>query len=338
MPGILIVGYGSIGRRHAHNLRALGAGPLTVCEVDDDRRASAQHELGCRVFFSLDDALAGSPEVVFICTPPTMHLQPALAAARLGCHLFIEKPLADRGDGVEILEEEVQRRRLITMVGCNLRFHPGLRKVKDLLEAQVIGRPLSIRAEVGQYLPDWHPGEDYRRLYSTRRSQGGGVILDAIHELDYARWMMGEVHEVSCMADRLSHLELDTEDIAAILLRFAGGAIGEVHLDYIQRAYSRNCQIIGEKGTIRWEFGGPTRWYDAGQQSWAAFEEPSGWQVNQMYLDEIAHFLACLDGRASSPLDVTEGRRVLEVALAARRAAVTGDRVRLQEHASPQRG
>lgn len=319
---ILIVGYGSIGRRHARNLSALGLRALSVCEPDPSRRAAAQEDLCGPVFADLEAALDDPPDVVFVCTPPASHISVALEAAQRGCHLFIEKPLCDRLDGVDRLEDEVRPRNLITMVGCNLRFHPTLRKVKDLLEERAVGRPVAIRAEVGQYLPDWHPWEDYRRLYSTRRVEGGGVILDSIHELDYVRWMMGEVSAVACIAGHLTALEMDTEDTAAVLLRFASGAIGEVHLDYVQRPYSRTCQVIGEEGTIRWDYSaGQTRWYAAATGERTFFDNPSGWDANQMYVDEIRHFLACLT-RSTMPMqDIFEGRRVLEIALAAKESA-----------------
>src|SRR5204863_1092430 len=127
-------------------------------------------------------------------------------------------------------------------------------------------RLVAMQAQVGQYLPDWHPWEDYRRGVSARRDTGGGVILDLIHELDYLLWLNGEVSQVACVADHVSSLEIETEDVAAILLRFANGAIGTVHLDYLQRAPSRTCRLIGEDGTICWDyFGQQVSWYSAGE-------------------------------------------------------------------------
>jgi predicted dehydrogenase len=245
--------------------------------------------------------------------------------------VFIEKPLSDRLEGVEQLLEAVRERNLVTLVGCNMRFHPGLMKVKDLLEEGAVGHVVAARVEAGQYLPDWHRLEDYRQGYSARRDLGGGVILDAIHELDYIRWMLGEVETVVCFAGKLSRLEIETEDTAAILLRFASSAIGEVHLDYVQRAYSRTCHIIGDEGTIRWDYAtGEVRWYSAATQEWRAFANPLGWEPNQMYLDEMRHFLRCLAGEEGSTLDVFQGTRVLETALAARASAKMGQVVELR--------
>ncbi|HEX2385604.1 MAG TPA: aminotransferase class III-fold pyridoxal phosphate-dependent enzyme, partial [Candidatus Binatia bacterium] len=181
---------------------------------------------------------------------------------------------------------------------------------------------LSARAAFGQYLPDWHPYEDYRAGYSARRDLGGGIILDAIHEVDFLRWLAGEMQSVACFSGRLSSLEIDTEDTAALLLRFANGAIGEIHLDYVQRAYSRSAEIIGEKGTIRWDYAlRAVRWYSAEDRRWRAFNDPETWEPNDMYLDEMRHFLRCLDGAETPALDLINAKRVLEIALAAKAAA-----------------
>jgi predicted dehydrogenase len=203
-----------------------------------------------------------------------------------------------------------------------MRFHPGLVRVKQLLDGGAVGSILSARAAFGQYLPDWHPDEDYRAGYSARRDLGGGIILDAIHEVDFLRWLAGEMQSVACFSGRLSSLEIDTEDTAALLLRFANGAIGEIHLDYVQRAYSRSAEIIGEKGTIRWDYAlRAVRWYSAEDRRWRAFNDPETWEPNDMYLDEMRHFLRCLDGAETPALDLINAKRVLEIALAAKAAA-----------------
>ncbi len=239
--------------------------------------------------------------------------------------------MSDRYDeAVEQLLSLVRERGLLTLVGCNLRFHPTLRAVKQWCDERVVGRIVSARVECGQYLPDWHPWEDYRQSYSAQQERGGGVILDAIHELDYSRWLLGDVVGVTAFAGRLSRLEIETEDVAAILLRFASGAIGEVHLDYVQRVASRSCHLIGEEGTIRWDYSdGQTRWYRAATRQWQTVSNPDGWELNQMYLDEMRHFLRCLEGSERPLVDVGDAARTLEVALAAKQAAQTGRAITL---------
>jgi predicted dehydrogenase len=324
----LVIGCGSIGRRHIGNLLALNAGEVIGCDTRPERRAETTSQHGVTCVASLDEAWALLPEVALITTPTSLHLRLAITAAERGCHLFIEKPLADQWDGTEQLVQLVREKNLVTLVGCNMRFHPGLRAVQRLLTEGAVGRVTAARFEMGQHLPDWHPQEDYRQNYSARRDLGGGVILDAIHELDYARWLLGEVSAVTCFAGKTSSLEIETEDTAEILLRFTSGTIGEVHLDYVQRAHRRTCQIIGEEGTIHWDYGaGRVNWFSARTRSWSELLNPPGWQPNQMYVDEMRHFIACLDGKEASQLDVSQARRVLQIALAAKEASATGQTV-----------
>lgn len=318
----VVAGCGSIGKRHLRNLLELSAGEVLAFDVQAERRHEVGAALGVETLASLEEVWARQPDVLLVALPTALHLPLALAAAERRIHLFIEKPLASGWDGVDRLLSLVRQREIVTLVGCNLRFHPGLARVKQLLGENRIGRVLAARVEVGQYLPDWHPWEDYRQSYSARAELGGGIILDAIHEIDYIRWLLGEITRVTCCAEKLSALEIDTEDTAAIIARCANGAIVEIHLDYIQRAYSRTCQIIGDEGTIHWNYGsGEVRWYSAHDRRWQTFSNPAGWQPNQMYVDEMAHYLRCLAGEEAAALDVSEAAQVLRIALAAKTSA-----------------
>jgi predicted dehydrogenase len=303
------------------NLLALGM-DVFACDPQAAPRRAASTELGIETLETLGSALARRPDACVVAAPTALHMQVAGEAAAQGCHLFIEKPLSHSTVGVKALLARVKQNNLVTLVGCNMRFHPGLASVKRLIDAQAVGRVIAARVDAGQYLPDWHPREDYRHSYSARSELGGGVILDAIHEIDYVRWLVGEVAGAFCLAGKLSRLEIDTEDTAAIVLRFENGALGEVHLDYVQRAYHRTCQIIGEEGTLHWDYtSGQVRWYSAQSQAWQVFADPPGWEPNQMYVDEMKHFLRCLDGVEQPALDVFEAAQVLRVALAAKESA-----------------
>jgi predicted dehydrogenase len=328
----LVMGCGSIGKRHIANLLAAGVGEVIGFEVRADRAKEVHATFGVEVVTDLDAAFARRPSVAFVTAPTSLHVALALQAAERGCHLFIEKPLAHNREGVEKLLGLARQNNLVTLVGCNMRFHPGLRAVKRLLEERAVGLVTAAFIEVGQYLADWHPYEDYRQGYSARKDLGGGVILDAIHEIDYARWLLGPVTTVCCFAGHLSNLEIETEDTAALLLRFASGVIGEVHLDYVQRAHSRTCQVIGDEGTVRWDYSaGEVRVYSERTKGWKTIANPAGWQPNQMYVDELAHFLRCLAGEEKSTLDVFDAARVLDVALAARNSAETNQVVNFRE-------
>jgi predicted dehydrogenase len=318
----LVVGGGSIGRRHLKNLAALGVGPLGVVEVERETRDRVQKELGAATFTTLEEGLAWNPQFAVIATPPHLHIEQALAAAERGMDLFIEKPLTHRPEGIGQLAKLLSQHNCISLVGCNMRFHPGPAQVKRFIAEGRLGKVLFARIHAGSYLPEWRPGTDYRQNYAAKAETGGGCMLDCIHEIDLARWYLGEVEEVMACAAHLSRLEIDTEDYAFLFLRHESGAVSEVHLDYLQRSYERGCQIAGEQGTLGWDFReGKLRWYDAGRREWTEIAQPPGWTVNDMYIAEMQHFLDCVRKRTATALPVAEAARVMEVVFAAKKAA-----------------
>ncbi len=325
---ILVVGCGSIGRRHIRNLKALKAGDIIAQDVSLGRLSEVEREHGIKVYDDVEAALGQKPDVALICTPTSRHVAPALSAARSGCHLFIEKPLSHSLDGVSELTEVVSRKGLTAAVGHNMRFHPGIALMKELLDKKSIGRVVCARLQAGQYLPERHPWEDYRQGYAAREELGGGTILDGVHEIDYITWFLGEVSRVFCFGGKLSSMEIDTEDTAEILLQFKSGAIAEVHMDYVQRYRGRSCQIIGEEGTILWDFNeGEVRLYSAEDQKWQTFPQKPDYDLNEMYIDEMKHFLQCIKGKCKPMHDINSARRILEIALAAKKSIKTGEAI-----------
>ena len=305
---------------------------IVAFDIKPERCQEVKSRFGIGVLDNLADAWNTRPDVAMITAPTNMHVPLATTAADYGCHMFIEKPLSHSVEGLADLLHIVRRKNLVTLVGCNLRFHPGIKKIKQMIGDGAIGRVSAMRIEFGQYLPDWHPLEDYRQGYSAHAELGGGIILDSIHEIDYIRWMLGEIDTVACISGKLSDLEINTEDTAAILLRFSNAAIGEIHLDYVQRAYSRTCHIIGGEGTIKWDYKtGEIAWYSAESQAWQSHHNPSDWEPNHMYLDELRHLLRCLNKEEETALDVFEASRVLQVALAAKESAKTGRFVKVEK-------
>lgn len=321
MARVLIAGLGSIGRRHLRNLLHLGVGDILLYRTTSSSVSEAPH---LPVYTDLKRALAEKPDVVLVANPTAHHVRTARMAAEAGCHLFLEKPVSHDFRGVEELKQVVQEKNLTSLVGFDLRFDPGLRKAKELLEEGVIGRVTAIHAQVGQYLPDWHPHEDYRKGVSARRETGGGVILDLIHELDYVAWLGGPVAEVGCFAETVSQLEIETEDTATIMLKFTSGALGSVNLDYIQRKPSRTCRIIGEEGTILWDyFENTVSWFKAGKEHWEELAYPH-FERNDRFLLEMQHLLACLEGKDRPQVTLEAGIDVLRTALAAKESARKG--------------
>jgi predicted dehydrogenase len=323
---ILIIGCGSIGCRHLGNLLELGVRDIVAFDPRADRRGQVAARFpGVGIVAEMDAAWASGPDAVVVASPTSLHLPQALDAATRGIHMFVEKPLADRVDeDLGRLLEVVREKELVTLVGCNMRFHPGPSLVKSLIDEGRLGHVHYAQVFAGSYLPDWHPEEDHRERYSGRRALGGGCVLDGIHEIDLARWYVGEVQAVAAMTAQVGDLGIDVEDLASLILLHAGGQHSEVHLDYVQRQYSRGCVVVGSEGTARWDWSDKAvRCYSAGERRNREEALPSNWDTNQMYLDEMAHFLECLAIRGICCNPLEEAARVTGIALAARESSAT---------------
>jgi len=328
----VVVGAGSIGQRHLKNLLALGHEVAAVLDPDPARLDEIRPLVGggCRLATDERDAFAGDANAAVICSPTHRHLDQARAALRRGWHVFVEKPLAHTLEGTDALVEEAGRAGRTVLVGCNLRFLPSLVLVKRLVEEGRIGRPLAARAHCGYYLPFWRPGTDYREGYGARQATGGGIILDSIHEFDYLTWLLGRPREVFAYAGKVSTLEIDTEDNADVLLRFDYGAVANVHLDYLQRTYRRACDFIGEDGVIAWDYiAQSVTVYGKEDRRIEVFQESINTERNQMFVDEMRHFVRCIEAGEPPVLDAAGGRAILEVALAAKASAAQGRPVKV---------
>lgn len=315
----LVVGCGSIGRRHLRNLRTLSGGELLACDPISARAELARQESDARIVDNLEAGLACSPSSVVVCTPPHVHTDVALAAVETGADVLIEKPISHTLDGLDRLLEAASSLSRVVMVGYNLRFHPGLLKLKSLVEQGAVGQLLAIHAEFGQYLPDWRPQEDYRMSYFASARSGGGVVLDVSHEIDYVRWIGGEVRSILATIESIGGLQIETEDIAFISLRLDKGVLAQLLLDCLQRDYSRRCKIIGSEGILTWDFLGAVRHYSAVSGKWREFTFPL--DLNATYLDEMRLFLSCVRREQIPHVDGVEGSRILRIALAAKESA-----------------
>lgn len=318
-----IVGCGSIGKRHLRNLRALGQTDLFGIDPTPSRQAEAA-EIGAKPVDSLARAIEQGVNVVFITLPNHLHRAVLEESIEAGCHVFVEKPIAIESAGIAELVAQAEAKKLVGFMGSNWKFHPAFKQMKALLDAGKIGRVLSARAIAGQYLPDWHPWEDYRYGYSANRKMGGGILLDS-HEINYMTWFLGGVKTVACMLDKQSDLEIDTEDTVGLLLRLQSGTLAEIHLDYNQRTYQRSYDFHGTQGYLSWDMRQrAVRLYERESDVWTVFETSHGYDLNQMYLDQTQHFLDCLDGKATPQTPLAEGLEILRIIEAAKQSSAEG--------------
>jgi predicted dehydrogenase len=320
----LVVGGGSIGKRHLRNLLATGRSAAVV-ETREDRRAeiTAKHP-DVKVFTSLDQALAAGPfQAGFVCVPTAYHVPTALVLARRDQHIFMEKPVSHSPDGVPELVDLLEKRELVGMTAFCMRFFKPLQKAKELVDAGRIGRLVTARSFTGAYLPDWHPWEDYRSFYMAKKDQGGGVLLDECHAFDWMQWLCGPITGVCAVAGTFSDLEVETDDVCEVVARFGDRAVGSIHLDMVDRSIRTQVELIGTAGTVLVDLREHTvRAWDPGTRKWDTFTTERSY--DQMYVDELAHFFDCIDRRAKPVVDLREGYQIQRVIDACARSSASG--------------
>lgn len=343
---ILFCGLGSIGQRHLRNLRQLLGDELQVHayrvrgqriklkEGGVEEGADLERDYGVVVHESLAQALASNPDAAFICNPNSLHVPVALACAHAGVAIFMEKPLASELEGIAELDALVREKNLLFHVGYNYRFHPGLQRIKTLVQEGFFGRLLTARGEIGEHLPDWHRYEDYRQMYASRAVQGGGVIRSQIHEMDVICWLFGLPLSIVTHGGQLSNLEIDVEDTASSLMRCSGEAGSFpilLHQDFLQRPAVRTFKVVGDSGVAEIDLlANRLRVFDA-QGKLCEQDDFPGFVRNDMYLAQTRYFLDCLGSGATPLVSLRDGLQSLRLALAALRSLNEGREVALSE-------
>lgn len=323
---ILVIGCGSIGRRHIKNLLTLKVCDITAYDVDKNRLENIRNEFSVECISDIDDALSKKEfDAAFICSPPSYHVPQALQLMGKGIHCFIEKPLSNSLDNIDNLMNLAEKKQKVVLIGYTLRFSPFLKKIKQIIDEKVIGRVLSIRASCGYYLPYWRPNDDYRTCYGARDEQGGGVVLDISHEIDYVRYFAGEVKEVFAVCRKLSNLDINTEDFAEITMQHENGAFSQIHLDYLQSNYRRSCEIICENGMLVWDINKHIlRKYDMQDKEYHVNYGGISVDGNKLYIDEAEHFIRCINGKEPPLIDIKEGKRIQEIIVKIKESSMQG--------------
>lgn len=326
----LIVSLGSIGRRHLRNLRILRPEALIAVWRQQSPVEPGETVDGADFLFStLKQALEFGPTAAIIAGPASTHLPVSIKLAEADIHLFVEKPISDRLQGLEALLSLCRHKHLTLMTGYNLRFLPSLNETKRIVESGAIGNVVSVRAEVGQYLPDWRPATDYRCGVSAQSALGGGALLELSHDLDYLYWLFGLPDRVTARGGRYSQLEIDVEDTVEMLLEYEDPRrLVSLHLDMIQRVPIRRCRFIGSEGTVIWDsIADRIELHLASRGAWEVIDGFALTDRNQMYLEELRHFLDCAASGTLPHANGEDGRMVLAMVQAARMSMVDGTAV-----------
>jgi len=332
----LIAGLGSIGRRHFRNLIALGEKDIVLLRT---RKATLPDDelAGYPVETDIHEALKKQkPDAVVVANPTALHLDIAIPAAETGCAILLEKPVSSSLDRLDILRQAAQKSGSRILIGFQFRHHPTLNKARELIQANAVGRVLTVHAHWGEYLPQWHPWEDYRAGYAARADLGGGVIRTLTHPFDYLRYLIGEVESLWSFNGHISPLDLDVEDVCEIGLKFSNETIGGVHLNYVQRPPRHTLEIVGTQGTLRWSNADGVlqlQTFPAAFGSYSdtppvpiteTFSPPGGFERNHLFVSQARHFVEIARGESEPVCRLEDGILALRLALAAKESNRTG--------------
>ena len=319
----LVVGSGSVARRHIANLRQLLPQAEVGCVSASGRVLAAEDTAATASLASFAEALAWRPDLAVVASPAPLHLDHAVALLETGIAVLIEKPLSDSLARHTALADRMAPWRDRIEVAYNLRLLSSCRRMQTLLAEQVVGRIHSIHIDVGQYLPDWRPQSDYRRNVSANRALGGGVLLELSHEFDYLTHLFGRFDRVFCVTGHSGELEIDVEDSADVVLTRTDGVGAQLHMDFLQRKATRRCKVIGHRGNLHWDLVANSIALETATSQEMLFAEPEV-DRNAMYLELLRGFIDLAQGRATPRIRYEDGLAVLAMVDAMRRSSATG--------------
>jgi predicted dehydrogenase len=328
---VLIVGHGSIGKRHLKIVRdSLPSADIRVLRHKQSED-TADGANGC--FYDLNAALDFGPQAAILANPSPLHISFASKLSSVNCHLLIEKPLSDNLNGVDALIAQSQHQGNVLLVGYNLRYLESLTFFRNTLNEGRIGQVISVRCDVGQYLPSWREGKHYTDTVSAKKELGGGVLLELSHEFDYLRWVFGEIEWVNAWISPKSSLLIDVEDTVHTFIGFmpkgdATPTVATLSLDFVRHDAVRRCTIIGENGTLEWDaISGRVRVFELSNSAWKVIFEQRP-DPNETYLGQWNHFLDCIAGKSKPKVSGWDGKAVLSI-IEAIRISARGDGARV---------
>jgi len=329
---VLVVGLGSIGKRHVRIIGELYDEVKIIvlrhsqCEQTDVDEYSLYD-----CVTTIDEALELKPDAAIISNPATKHLDVAIILAEAGVHLLIEKPIAATSYGVQSLIDLCCRRDIALLAAYNLRFLPSLINFRQNIQQSRIGKVFSVHAEVGQYLPSWRPDSDYRKTVSAQKNLGGGVLLELSHEIDYLSWVFGSIGWVKSHVSKLSNLDIDVEDSVNMIFGVQeSDVVISLNMDFIRHDSVRKCTVIGEKGSLCWDaISGDVSLFLEGEKEWSTIFSNQV-ERDYTYTEEIKHFFSVIKDNESPLVSGDDGLKVIQVIEAIHESNTNGKMVTIQ--------
>ena len=324
----LSVGLGSMGKRRIGNLHSLGFRDIVGFDVNSDRREEAANLLGIKTCDTVEAGLEADPDAVIISTPPDQHTPYAMLAADAGKHFFTEASVLD--DGLTELDALATSKGVTAAPSCTMKFLPAMVAAQKVLDEDEVGQVQTFSHHFGEYLPRWHPWEDYRNFYVSKKLTGACREIVPF-ELVWLTGMCGPVETVSAFRAQLGDFGIEIDDAYHLILKFASGCLGSLQVDVLQRVGYRESRFVCSKGVISWDWDSRRLLVYREDGSWKEYADTfTQKSVEGFYIDEIAAFIAAIRGEKPWPHSIAQDREVLKILRAAEHSSDTGQHIKLE--------
>lgn len=312
---VYLAGHGSIADRHARNLRLID--PDVEILLQRPRREVTGELADCELVDSASEAIDRGVDFGIVASSTTAHISSLVPLINANLPMYVEKPVVSTREQLTTIAELVSSSNYSapSLVGCNLRFLPSLQIARQMITDGELGRVTRGLFEAGQWLPDWRPSRDYRLGYSASAEQGGGVVLDLVHEIDAARWILGDFDRVVSDVAHRSSLDIETEDTAGILMSRQGGPLAMISIDYVSRRPVRRYSIVGEAGTLTWNLQERTLVLSVPDGESLVPLEDKAFDVSQTYIVALRELVAAIQAGDDTSQPLGEGLASLDLAL-----------------------
>tara|TARA_B100001057_G_scaffold501148_1_gene621095 strand:- start:3355 stop:4302 length:948 start_codon:yes stop_codon:yes gene_type:complete len=311
---ILICGAGSVGERHIKNLLKIGYTDLIIYRREKKKLRTIKKKI--KQFTSLNEALKQRPDIAIIANPTNQHVDTAIKCAESNCHIFIEKPISNNLEKINLLNKICVKKKLVCTIGFMMRYHPLIKKIKFFLDNGKIGKIIHYASQWGEDLRLWHPWEDYKSSYAAKDQMGGGPTLTLSHDIDLALWFCNkEVKKKYINFNYGSTLDIKTHHGSDIILKFKDNTTGNIHLDFYQNPPKRTIEIVGTLGRLEFDYYSSVLKHFLSNVKKVKIYKLSKFNRNDMFVYEIKHFIYCIKNKLGSPISIDESIKSLKLCI-----------------------
>jgi predicted dehydrogenase len=327
---ILFIGLGSIGQRHLQNFQELYSDKHTIFCLRESKSNlyikngkalsvdNLANQYAITEITNIDDALNVKPDIVFITNPSSKHIDFSLKFAKIGAHLFIEKPLSTSMKNIHKLKKHIESKKLICMIAYQARFHPLISMISKIIQSKKYGKIISAHIEWGTYLPDHHKYEDYKISYASRKDLGGGVLLSLIHEIDILLYLFGKPTKFYAIESTTSNLGIDVEDTVFSLFQYKKNNNSfpvSLSLSFAQVHETRSIKISFQDAFLTFDWSTNIINIFNNEKLIKTYNVSNNFERNTMFIDELKYFMNCIKHNKTAIPNIDDGIESLKLTL-----------------------